>query len=191
MASELWLIRHGETEWSRTGQHTGRSDIPLTEAGRAQAAAIGRHLAGRRFALVITSPLVRARDTCRLAGFSDAAQIAPDLHEWDYGDYEGRSTPDIQKDRPGWNLWRDGVPNGETIEQVAGRARRVIERVASTAGDVAMFAHGHVLRILAACWTGLPPNAGRVLVLSTATISTLGFERETRAITRWNLSVSA
>ncbi len=191
MVSELWLIRHGETEWSRTGQHTGRSDIPLTEAGRAQAAAIGRHLAGRNFALVLTSPLDRARDTCRLAGFSDAARIAPDLHEWDYGDYEGRSTPDIQKDRPGWNLWCDGVPNGETIEQVAERARRVIERATSAAGDVAMFAHGHILRILAACWTGLPPNAGRVLVLSTATISTLGFERETRAITRWNLSVSA
>ncbi|HEY1339948.1 MAG TPA: histidine phosphatase family protein, partial [Bryobacteraceae bacterium] len=125
MAREIWLMRHGETEWSRSGAHTGRTDLPLTDAGRAAAAAIGRYLAGRRFALVLASPLQRARDTCRLAGFGDVAQVDPNLHEWDYGDYEGRTTADIRREHPDWSLWNDGVPNGETIEQVADRARAV------------------------------------------------------------------
>jgi broad specificity phosphatase PhoE len=190
MPSEIWLIRHGETEWSRSGAHTGRTDIPLNEAGRAQAQAIGRYLRGRRFDLVLTSPLSRGLETCRLAGYGEVAQVDPDLREWDYGDYEGLMTADIRRERPNWSLWRDGVPNGETVGQVAARARRVIERVAHTEGDVALFAHGHLLRILAAVWLDLEPAAGRLFALDTASVSTLGYERETRVITRWNLSVS-
>ncbi len=188
---ELWLVRHGETEWSRSGAHTGRTDIPLTDAGRANAAAVGRYLANRRFALVLVSPMQRARETCRIAGY-DNALIDPDLSEWDYGDHEGRTTAEIQAERPGWSLWTDGVPNGETAAQVAARAERVIARaLAATGGaeaDVALFAHGHILRILTARWLGLPPEDGRLFALGTASISTLGYERETRVITRWNLS---
>src|SRR3984957_7659729 len=191
MPHQLWLIRHGETEWSRSEAHTGRTDIPLTDTGRQKAAEIGRYLAGRTFALVLTSPLLRARDTCRLAGFGDAAQIDPDLSEWDYGDYEGLTTPEIQKERPGWSLWRDGTPNGEPLEHAAARATAVIERALEAPGDVALFAHGHILRILTACWLGLPPDSGRLFALSTATLSRLGYERATRVIASWNLSVSA
>jgi len=183
---DLWLIRHGETEWSRSGAHTGRTDLPLTEAGRERAAEIGRQLRGHEFALVLTSPLERARETCRLAGFGDAAQLEPNLQEWDYGDYEGRTTSDIKKEVPGWDLWTSGVPNGETIQHVAARAQAVIDRALRADGDVALFAHGHVLRILTACWLALPPDCGRLFALSTASISTLGYERETRVITRWN-----
>jgi broad specificity phosphatase PhoE len=190
MSGSIWLIRHGETEWSLSGAHTGRTDIPLTDAGRARAAAIGCRLAGHRFALVLTSPLSRALETCRLAGFGDVAQIDPNLREWDYGDYEGRTTTEIRKEGPGWNLWTDGVPNGETIEQVTARAEAVIARAAAVEGDVALFSHGHLLRILAARWIGLPPSDGRLLALETASISILGYERETRVITRWNLSAS-
>jgi broad specificity phosphatase PhoE len=190
MPGELWLIRHGETEWSRSGAHTGRTDIPLTVAGRARAEAIGRYLTCRPFAVVLTSPLQRARETCRLAGYGEVAQVAPDLREWDYGDYEGRMTAEIRQQRPGWSLWKDGVPNGETVEQVAVRAARVIERVALVEGDVALFAHGHLLRILTAVWLGLDPAGGRLFALGTASISALGYERENRVITRWNLSVS-
>jgi probable phosphoglycerate mutase len=187
---ELWLVRHGETEWSRSGAHTGRTDIPLTEAGRANAAAVGRYLAGRQFALVLVSPLQRARETCRIAGYENAI-IDPNLSEWDYGDYEGRTTEQIQAERPGWSLWADGVLNGETAAQVAARAKRVIARALSVDGDVALFAHGHILRILTATWLGLPPENGRLFALGTASISTLGYERETPVITRWNLSPSA
>lgn len=190
MARELWLIRHGETEWSLSGAHTGRTDIPLTDTGRAQAQAIGRKLAGRTFALVLSSPLDRALETCRLAGFGAQVQIEPNLREWDYGDYEGRTTPEIRKERPDWNLWRDGVPNGETIQQVAARADAVIARASAADGDVALFAHGHLLRILAARWLAIEPASGRLLALGTASLSTLGYERETRVITRWNLSAS-
>jgi broad specificity phosphatase PhoE len=190
MPREIWLIRHGETEWSRSGAHTGRTDIPLTAEGRERAAAIGRYLAGRRFALVLVSPLERARETCRLAGYGDIAQVEPNLREWDYGDYEGRTTAEIRKAVPGWSLWKDGVPNGETVQQVAARAEAVIARALAADGDVALFAHGHVLRILAARWIGLPPDAGRLLALDTASVSRLGYERETQVITRWNLSVS-
>lgn len=185
--SELWLIRHGETAWSLSGAHTGRTDLPLTETGRAKAEEIARRLGGRRFVLVLTSPLQRARETCRLAGYGAEAQVDANLREWDYGDYEGRTTAEIRERAPGWSLWRDGVPNGETIAQVAARAREVIARAAAADGDVALFAHGHVLRILAACWTGLSPESGRVLALDTASISTLGYERETQVITSWNL----
>ncbi|HLJ48168.1 MAG TPA: histidine phosphatase family protein [Bryobacteraceae bacterium] len=187
MPGQLYLIRHGETEWSRSGAHTGRTDLPLTDTGRAKAEALRPVLAGRTFSLVLTSPLQRARETCRLAGFGDAAEVDSNLREWDYGDYEGRTTPDIRKERPSWFLWRDGVPNGETVEQVGARAQAVIERAVQAGGDVALFAHGHILRILTACWLTLPPDAGRLFALSTGSLSVLGYEHETRVITRWNL----
>jgi probable phosphoglycerate mutase len=186
---EIWLIRHGETEWSLSGAHTGRTDIPLTPRGREMAAAIGTVLRGRRFALVLSSPLRRAWETCEAAGFGDGALTDPDLQELDYGDYEGRTTSEIQADRPGWSLWRDGCPSGESFEHAAQRAQAVIARALRAEGDVALFAHGHILRILTACWLNLGPDAGRLFALSTATLSTLGYERETRVITRWNLSV--
>ena len=182
----LWLIRHGETAWSISGAHTGRTDLPLTVAGEEKAAKIREKLAGQEFGLVLVSPLERARRTCEIAGFGAQAQIDRDLLEWNYGDYEGRTTDGIRKDRPGWYLFRDGVPNGETIEQVAERARRVIDRTVAAKTDVALFAHGHILRILAACWLGLPPVDARLLALSTASVSTLGYEHETHVITRWN-----
>jgi broad specificity phosphatase PhoE len=183
---EVWLFRHGETEWSLRGQHTGRTDLPLTAVGRRQAEALGRRLSARPFALVLSSPLGRALETCRLAGYGDVAELNPDLMEWDYGDYEGRRAVDIQKERPGWSLWQDGAPGGETIDQVAARARRIIEAAKSAEGDVALFAHGHVLRVLTACWLGLAPDAGRLFALGTAAVSVLGHERETAAIIKWN-----
>lgn len=185
---ELWLVRHGETEWSRSGAHTGRTDLALTETGIAEARAIGEALGGRSFSLVLTSPFHRARETCRLAGYGMAAIVEPDLREWDYGDYEGRTTAEIRLQAPGWNVWQCGVPNGESIEQVAARAEAVIARSARASGDVALFGHGHALRVLTARWLGLEPAAGRLFSLGTATLSTLGFERETRVIKRWNLS---
>lgn len=188
MPGDLWLIRHGETEWSRSGAHTGRTDLPLTDEGRRRAEAIGRYLAGRRFALVLTSPMQRARDTCRLAGYGDFAQVEANLHEWNYGDYEGRTTADIRKERPGWSLWTDGVLNGETVEQVGKRAEAVIQRALQADGDVALFAHGHILRILTARWLDLPPDCGRLFALGTASISVLGYERETRVIQQWNVN---
>jgi len=186
MHSEIWLLRHGETEWTLSGAHTGRTDLPLTKAGEAQAELIGRRLGGRRFALVLTSPLGRARETCRLAGYGDVAQIEPLLHEWDYGIYEGRTSAEIKKDVPDWSIWTSPVPQGETIQQVAARANQVIERAQAANGDVALFAHGHFLRVLTACWLGLPPDAGRFFALGTASLSILGFEHDTRVITQWN-----
>lgn len=183
---EIWLFRHGETEWSKSGQHTGRTDLPLTGQGRQQALALGRYLAGRPFALVLSSPLVRALDTCRLAGYGDQVQLTDDLREWDYGDYEGRRTVDIRKERPGWLLWRDGVPNGETAEQVGARAQRVIERAAAADGDVALFAHGHILRVLGGCWIGLGATGGQLLALGTAALCRLGYEHDYRVIQAWN-----
>jgi broad specificity phosphatase PhoE len=183
---QIWLFRHGETEWSLSGQHTGRTDLPLTAAGRRRAQAIGDRLKGRPFALVLSSPLVRALETCRLAGYGDVARLDSDLMEWDYGDYEGRRTVDIRKERPGWSLWQGGVPGGETIDQVAARARNVIEAARSAEGDVALFAHGHVLRVLTACWLDLPPDAGRLFALGTAAVSVLGEESDTAQIIKWN-----
>jgi len=175
------LVRHGATEWSASGQHTSRTDIPLTEAGRE--AARGLSL-GREFALVLSSPLRRARETAELAGFEP--EIEPDLTEIDYGDYEGRTTPEIREERPGWTLWRDGSPGGETLAQAGERADRVIARVLAADGDVAVFAHGHILRVLAARWIGLPPERGASFALDTASVSELGFERENRVIASWN-----
>jgi broad specificity phosphatase PhoE len=182
----VWLVRHGETEWSKSGQHTGRTDIPLTPEGMRQGQALGRHLAGRHFALVLTSPLARARETCRLAGFAQSAEVSDDLLEWNYGVYEGRTTAAVRAEQPGWSIWTTSVANGESVEQVGERARRVIARLDTVDGDVALFAHAHVLRILAACWVGLLPIHGRHLTLATASISLLGYERETRVIQVWN-----
>ncbi|HWB83171.1 MAG TPA: histidine phosphatase family protein [Bryobacteraceae bacterium] len=186
MAQELWLIRHGETEWSLSGAHTGLTDLPLTDRGRTRAAKMRCVLSGCRFALVLTSPMARARETCRLAGFGDAAQVEANLCEWNYGDYEGRTTNQIRAQSPSWNLWVDGVPNGETIDQVADRARAVIARAQAAPGNVALFAHGHILRILTACWLDLPPQAGRLFALGTASVSRLGNERENHVIAHWN-----
>ena len=182
----VWLVRHGETEWSKSGQHTGRTDIALTETGRRQAVALGRHLGHRPFALVLTSPLARARETCKLAGYGDAAQASDDLLEWDYGVYEGRTTREIQAEQPGWSIWTATIAKGEAVEHVGERVRRVIDGAAAAPGDVALFAHAHVLRILAACWLGLPPAGGRLFALGTAAISVLGYEHETRVISVWN-----
>jgi broad specificity phosphatase PhoE len=190
MTHNLWLIRHGETEWSLSGAHTGRTDLPLTEEGKKKAAALAGLLAKHRFAQVLTSPLQRARETCRLAGYGDVAVVDPDLSEWDYGDYEGRTTAQIQQATPNWSIWTHGVPHGETVEQVAARGTKVIERALQAEGDVALFAHGHILRILTACWLGLPPVGGRLFALGTATVSTLGYEHSTHVITRWNLSAA-
>ena len=184
--TRLWLVRHGETEWSKSGQHTGRTDIPLTAMGERQARALGQFLAGRSFALVLTSPLGRARETCRLAGFAAAAQVTDDLLEWNYGIYEGRTTAAVRAEQPGWSIWTTSVPEGETVEQVGERARRVIARAESAGGDIALFAHAHVLRILSACWLGLPAIHGRNLALGTASLSVLGYERENRVIEVWN-----
>jgi broad specificity phosphatase PhoE len=188
-SQEVVLVRHGETEWSRAGKHTGRTDIPLTERGRQEARAVGAELQGRQFALVLTSPLARAAETCRLAGLGEQAEQREELMEWDYGAYEGRETIDIRKERPGWTLWRDGVPEGETIAQVQTRVDRVIAELRSVAGDAAVFAHGHLLRVLAARWLGLEPAAGRLFALDPATISILGYERETPVVRMWNRSV--
>ncbi len=182
----LWLIRHGETEWSLSGAHTGRTNLPLTPAGEESARAIGRELAGHPFSLVLTSPLQRAIRTCELAGCGDQAQVDPNLSEWDYGDYEGKTTDQIREKRPGWLLFRDGVEGGETIGQVAARALDVIDRAVKVEGDVALFAHGHILRILTACYLGLPPEDGKMFVLGTGSISILGSEHEARAIFKWN-----
>ncbi|HJV08794.1 MAG TPA: histidine phosphatase family protein, partial [Acidimicrobiales bacterium] len=154
------LVRHGETEWSVSGQHTGRTDIPLTDAGRRQAEGLGRRLAAWNFARVLSSPLSRALETCRLAGLGDRAELTDDLQEWDYGDYEGRRTADIRQERPGWGLWTDGVPAGETVDDVGRRADRVLDEARAAGGDVALFAHGHVLRVLGARWVDLPPACG-------------------------------
>ena len=184
-------MRHGETEWSRDKRHTGRTDIPLTEAGRLEAEKLSDALAEWTFARVLSSPLSRALDTCRLAGLGERAELSDDLVEWDYGEYEGITTAQIREQRPDWYLWRDGCPGGETADEVGRRADRVTAAVDGTDGDVALFAHGHVLRVLAARWVGLGPEAGALLKLDTGTLSALGYERETRVITRWNAPVAA
>jgi probable phosphoglycerate mutase len=183
---ELWLLRHGETEWSRTGRHTGRTDIPLTAEGERQAEELGRRLAGRPFSVVLTSPLRRARDTCRLAGYGAAAREDDDLREWDYGAYEGRTGAEIRREAPGWTIWTGTVPGGESAEDVARRAHRVVAEAERAGGDVALFAHAHLLRVLAACWLGLPPAEGRIFALGTASVSVLGGERGARFVRLWN-----
>jgi broad specificity phosphatase PhoE len=183
---DIVLVRHGETAWSLSGQHTGRTDIPLTAEGRRQAKLIGSRLAMWSFARVLTSPLARAADTCHEAGFGGVCEETDDLREWDYGDYEGRRTADIRRERPGWILWSDGVPNGEKVEEVARRADRVIDEAQAAEGDVCLFGHGHHLRVLAARWLLTDPREGSRFALAPATLSVLGWEREARVITRWN-----
>ena len=187
-AQHVWLVRHGETEWARLGRHTGRTDIPLTETGRDQARAIGRRIAGHRFGLVLTSPLSRAAETARLAGFGDTATTADDLMEWDYGALEGRTTAEIRAGMPDWTIWRGPWSDAETADEVGARADRVIARIrASRAdGDALVFAHGHLLRVLAARWIGLGPASGGLFELATATLSILGWDRESPSIELWN-----
>jgi broad specificity phosphatase PhoE len=180
------LVRHGETEWSASGKHTSVTDVPLLDSGRRDAERLRERLAGREFALVLTSPRARARATAELAGFGDVAEVDEDLVEVDYGEYEGLTTPEIRADRPGWSVWEHGSPAGETVDDVGRRADRVIERALAADGDAAVFAHGHLLRILAARWLGLPAAFGGQLLLSTGSVSELGFERERRAIALWN-----
>ncbi len=180
------LVRHGETEWSAQGLHTSATDLPLTDEGRRQAERIGTRLAGRDCALVLVSPLRRARETCELAGLAERAEVVEDLREFGYGDYEGRRTLERRDEPPGWDLWFDGAPGGEAAEEVGQRADRVIERALATDGDVAVFAHGHLLRVLGARWIGLDARYGGNLALKTGSISELGFERERRAIWLWN-----
>ena len=185
-SQEVWLVRHAETEWSRSGRHTGRTDVPLTDAGRERARELGARLRDRSFALVLTSPLSRARDTADLAGIGDRAQVREDLLEWDYGEYEGITTRVIRETRPDWYLWTDGVPGGETAEEVAARCDRIVEEILGVDGDVAIVAHGHVLRALGARWVQEPVSFGGRLYLTTGSLSTLGFEREVRVIRLWN-----
>jgi probable phosphoglycerate mutase len=179
------LVRHGQTEWSASGKHTSTTDLPLTDEGRRAATALRERLRDRDFALVLSSPRRRARDTCELAGLK--CEVDEDLAEFDYGDYEGLTTKEIRAERPDWSLWRDGAPGGEVAAQVGARVDRVIARALEAGGDVALFAHGHVLRVLAARWLELPPERGGSFALDTASVSELGFERETRVLWHWNM----
>ena len=185
-APRMVLVRHGETAWSASGQHTGRTDIPLEPAGQAEAKALAPVLAGHDFAQVLTSPLRRASATAALAGFAERAVVCDDLLEWDYGDAEGRTTDDVRAERPGWTLFGAGVTGGETAADVGRRADRVIDAALGASGDTLCFAHGHLLRVLAARWVGLPPAGGRLFVLDAASVSVLGWEREVRVVAQWN-----
>ena len=184
---EVVLVRHGETEWSRTGRHTGRTDLPLTENGERQARAVGEALRGREFALVVSSPLLRARETARLAGFEP--ELRDDLAEWDYGEYDGLTTPQIREQVPDWTIWGYGAVGGESVEQVAARADRVVAELLAVDGDVLVFSHGHFLRVLTARWLGLGAAEGRLFALDSGTLGTLGFERDQRVIRSWNVPV--
>jgi broad specificity phosphatase PhoE len=187
----IWLVRHGQTEWALLGRHTGTTDVPLTDAGREQAAALGRRLRARAqagdapFALVLTSPRVRATETATLAGYADSA-IEPDLAEWDYGALEGMLTATIRETYPDWSIWTGPWPDGETADEVGVRADRVLTRARAAAGDVLLFSHGHFLRVLAARWVGLEASFGRLFSLSTGTLSVLGWDRENPCVETWN-----
>jgi broad specificity phosphatase PhoE len=185
-SSEIFLIRHGETAWSLSGQHTSRTDLPLTDIGQQRAAALAQRLAGREFALVLSSPMRRAVETSRLAGYQ--AVIDPNLHEWDYGSYEGLTSGDIHKTAPEWTIWTGTPPGGESAQQVGARADAVIQRALGVfgEGDVALFGHGHMLRVLAARWLELPPESGSLFGLDTGSLSVLGWEHTTRVIRMWN-----
>ena len=198
-ATELWLIRHGETEWSLSGKHTSRTDIALTEHGRERAAELRDYLAGRKFDRVMVSPMRRARETCAIAGYGDVVVVDEGLREWNYGVYEGKTTAEIRSDVPGWSVWKDEIVGGETVEQVGTRANEVIARALAVeptsegldvghevSRSVALFAHAHILRILAARWIGLGADGGALLALGTGSVSVLGWERETRVVMSWN-----
>lgn len=180
------LVRHGETEWSESGQHTGRTDLPLVEAGREQARALAPALQEQAFGRVLSSPLRRARETCELTGFGPFVELREELHEWDYGEYEGLTTVQIRAERPDWDLWRDGCPGGESPGQVSARADRLLASLAEADGDVLAFAHGHILRVLSARWLEMPVDAGARLALGAGALSVLGHERETRVLEHWN-----
>jgi probable phosphoglycerate mutase len=185
--TELWLIRHGETEWSLSGKHTSRTDIPLTEHGRKRAEELRDFLVGVKFDAVFVSPMQRARETCAIAGFSSQGVVDEGLKEWDYGVYEGKTTAEIRAEIPGWSVWKDEIVGGETVGHVGERADGVIARaLAAGGGKVALFAHAHILRILAVRWLGLAAVDGQFLALGTGSVSVLGWERETRVIESWN-----
>jgi broad specificity phosphatase PhoE len=186
LADSLFIVRHGETEWSRAGRHTSYTDLPLTEHGAQQGEVVRSKLADERFSLVLCSPLLRARETCRLAGFGDVAERSDDLFEWNYGDYEGLTSPQIWETRPEWVLWRDGCPGGESPADVGARLDRVLEQCAAVDGDVLAFAHGHSLRVLTARWLGMDVAAGASFKLAAAAIGVLGHERSTPTIDRWS-----
>jgi broad specificity phosphatase PhoE len=186
MTQHLYLVRHGETEWSRSHRHTSFTDVPLTEGGRKQARAIGRRLSDLDFSLVLCSPLLRARETCEIAGLIESAQFNDDLREWNYGQFEGLTTREIRRRIPGWTVWTHGPAGGETAEDVRIRVDRVIELAGSHEGNVVVFAHGHLLRALAARWIGIGVADGSRLSLDTGTVSEMGYEREQRVILRWN-----
>ncbi len=187
MARELVIVRHGETEWSRSGQHTGRTDLPLLEEGREGARRLAPLLAEQQFSLVLCSPMIRALDTCELAGLGSAAEIDARLREWDYGEYEGLTTPQIRESRPDWVLWRDGCPGGETPAEVGERADGLLARCAELDGDIALFAHGHILRVLTARWLEFPVAGGARFRLGPAAPGRLGYERDTTVLLAWNL----
>jgi broad specificity phosphatase PhoE len=187
--NELWLIRHGETAWTLSKQHTGRNDIPMTEAGEKHASALKNLLNGKTFEQVFVSPLRRAKDTCRLAGYSSAAKITPEIMEWDYGDYEGKTPEEIRREIPDWTIWNHGCPGGETLDEVAGRAKKIISQLMEIKGDVALFSHGHFLRILTACLLELPPVTARLLMLDTSSVSILCHDNGRIVIKNWNVGV--
>jgi broad specificity phosphatase PhoE len=189
VGTELWLVRHGETEWSLSGAHTSRTDIPLTDHGRKRAEELRDYLKGTEFQAVFVSPMQRARETCAIAGFGDVAKVNDGLKEWDYGIYEGKTTKEIQAQIPGWSVWKNEIVDGETVQHVGERADGVIAQglaAAPNGGKVALFAHAHILRILAARWIGLAANGGSLLALGTGSVSVLGWERETQVIASWN-----
>ncbi len=183
---KIYLIRHGETAWTLSGQHTGSTDIPLTKNGETEGQRLGNRLRGHHFKFIFTSPLERARRTCDLAGLLQKAQLDPDLKEWNYGDYEGLTSEQIWKLQPGWTIFTHGAPNGESIQDISIRAHRVLTRIQKINADVALFSHGHFLRALAACWLQLPVSEGRLFALAPASISILGFERKTPVLRLWN-----
>lgn len=187
--TRLVLVRHGETEWSRSGQHTGRTDIPLTDAGRAEARALAAALADRSFSRVVSSPLVRAVETARLAGFGDRVEIDPELREWNYGIYEGRTSDEIRSEIPDWTVWTHPIVDGESLEELGQRADRVIARLLPSGGDVLVVSHGHFLRVLTARWIEAAPVVASRVELWTATISELGWERDRRVLEIWNRPV--
>ena len=189
VGTELWLMRHGETEWSLSGAHTSRTDIPLTEQGRKRAEKLRDYLKGTKFDAAFVSPMQRARETCAIGGFGAQAVVDDGLKEWDYGIFEGKTTPEIRAEIPGWSVWKDTIVGGETVEHVGERADAVIARALAAApsgGKVALFAHAHILRILAVRWIGLEARAGSLFALGTGSVSVLGWERETRVVEHWN-----
>lgn len=189
-SQKIYLVRHGETEWSRAGKHTGVTDVELTERGRETARSLKSVLARESFVSVLSSPLQRARETCRLAGLQASAAVETDLMEWNYGAYDGLTTKEIQSLRPGWSVFHHGCPGGETPEQVAARADRVVAKVRASSGNVALFAHGHILRVFAARWINLPPSFGEHLLLDTATVCVLGYYYDTPALKIWNAPIA-